>query len=103
METEFGIGQGFALETALAACLQLSRAVTRPVRRESDLLAGRAEVALMRDAARATLTHAAMQNVGTLVSACDSLKQVAPEGVAHYEALLKAYAAGAAAAIARFQ
>ncbi len=81
----------------------LSRSVARPVRRELDWLSGRSEIAQARDSARAQLTNAAMHNVGSLVMTGQSLMQVAPEGSAHYEALLSAYAVGAAEAIARFR
>ena len=81
----------------------LPRAVGKPVQRELDWLRGRSEVAAARDSARAGLTNAAMHNVGTLVMTGQSLAQVAPESAPYLEALLGAYATGAAQAIARFQ
>lgn len=81
----------------------LPRAVAKPVQRELDWLQGRSEVAAARDSARAGLTNAAMHNVGTLVMTGQSLAQVAPESAPYLEALLGAYATGAAQAIARFQ
>lgn len=103
LTTTSSAGFGFGSGVNTYSGQPLSRAVARPVRRELDWVSGRAEVAAARDTARATLTHAALHNVGTLVSTCHSLMQVAPEGAAHYEALVNAYAAGAANAIARFQ
>ena len=64
---------------------------------------GRGEVALSTDTVRAGLTYSALNNVGTLVSTAKSLMDVAPEGAAHYEQIINAYAIGAANAIARFQ
>lgn len=81
----------------------LPRAVTRPVQRELDLLQGRSEIAAARDNARAGLTNTAMHNVGALVMTGQSLAKVAPESAPYLEALLGAYATGAAQAIARFQ
>ena len=95
----FGVGSGLSTYSGQPA----SRAVARPVKRELDWVAGRSEVAAARDSARASLTNAAMHHVGTLVMTGQTLMQVAPEGAAHYETLLNAYAIGAANAIARFQ
>lgn len=96
-----GFGAGSGLNTYTGQ--PLARAVARPVKRELDWVSGRSEVALARDTARASLTNAAMHNVGTLVMTGQALMQVAPEGAQHYETLLNAYAVGAAQAIARFQ
>lgn len=81
----------------------LSRAVARPVQREKEWLAGRAELAQARDVARAELTSQAMHHVGTLVVTGQALVQVAPESAPYLEALVGAYATGAAQAVARFQ
>ncbi len=103
MSNEIVSAAGFGTGLNTLSGQPLSRSVARPVRRELDWVSGRSEIAQARDSARASLTTAAMHNVGTLTMTGQSLMQVAPEGAAHYEALLNAYAVGAAQAIARFQ
>ena len=95
----FGSGSGLATSSGSS----MSRSVTKAVGKELDWLSARTEVAIARDDSRARLTNGAMHNVGTLVMTGQSLMHVAPEGAAHYETLLSAYAVGAAQAVARFQ
>ena len=82
---------------------ELGRGVSKQVRKSTDLVLGRGEVAYTTDTIRAGLTFSALNNVGTLVGAAEQLMQVAPAGQAYYEACISAYAMGAANAIARFQ
>ncbi|MEI2826882.1 MAG: hypothetical protein V9F04_11080 [Dermatophilaceae bacterium] len=81
----------------------LDRGVSKQIKRSTDLVLGRGEVAVTTDNVRAGLTFSAMNNVGTLVGAATQLMQTAPEGAAYYEACINAYAIGAANTIARFQ
>lgn len=81
----------------------LSRGVSKQVKRSTDMVLARGQVALTTDTVRAGLTYSALNNVGTLVSAAKSLMDVAPEGAAYYEQVINAYTIGAASAIARFQ
>lgn len=81
----------------------LARPVARAASRELDFLSARSDVALAADTARAGLTDAALHNVGTLMMTGQALMQVAPEGGRYYEALIGAYASGAAQTIARFK
>ena len=82
---------------------ELGRSVSKQVKKSTDLVLGRGEVALTTDTIRAGLTYSALNNVGTLVGAAEQLMQIAPAGQAYYEACINAYAMGAANAIARFQ
>ena len=79
------------------------RGLARAVQRELEWTAGRGDVVRAVDSARAELTNQAMGNVGNLVMTGQALVQVAPESAPYLEALLGAYATGAAQAIARFQ
>lgn len=81
----------------------MSRGVSKQVKRNTDLVLGRGEIASTTDTVRAGLTYAALGNIGTLVSTAKSLMDIAPEGQAYYEACINAYAMGAANSIARFQ
>ena len=79
------------------------RGLARAVQRELEWTAGRGDVVRAVDGARAELTNQAMGNVGNLVMTGQALVQVAPESAPYLEALLGAYATGAAQAIARFR
>lgn len=81
----------------------LARPVARATCRELDRVSARSDVELATDAVRAGLTDAALHNVGTLIMTGQALMQVAPEGGCYYEALISAYATGAARTVARFQ
>lgn len=97
-------GSGLAVPGSSGSGLSsLPRAVAKPVQRELDWLSGRAELAQARDMARAELTSQAMHHVGTLVMTGQAVAQLAPESAPYLEALLGAYATGAAQAVARFQ
>ena len=81
----------------------LGRGASKQVKKSTDLVLGRGEVALTTDTIRAGLTYGALNNVGALVGTATQLMQVAPEGQVFYEAIVSAYSVGAANAIARFQ
>lgn len=100
MSTDLQLSRG---TSALMPSTTLGRSVSRQVTRNTDVVVGRGEVALVTDTVRAGLTFSALSNVGTLVSSAKSLMEVAPEGGAHYDAIINAYSIGAANAIARFQ
>ncbi|TWP34347.1 phosphoenolpyruvate carboxylase [Leekyejoonella antrihumi] len=93
---------GSTNQSSLVPSHSISRGVTRQIKKHTDLVLGRGEVALTTDTVRAGLTYSALNNVGTLVSAAKSLMDVAPEGAAYYEQIIGAYTIGAASAIARF-
>lgn len=93
----------FGNQSGLAPGQPLSRGVSKQVKRSTDVVLGRGQVALTTDTVRAGLTYSALNNVGTLVSAAKSLMDVAPEGAPYYEQVINAYTIGAASAIARFQ
>ena len=65
--------------------------------------AGRGDVVKAVDGAQAELTNQAMGNVGNLVMTGQTLVQIAPESAPYLEALLGAYATGAAQAIVKHQ
>lgn len=77
--------------------------LARQTKREIDTVSARTEIAHHTDQARAFLTSAALNNVGTLVSQAEQMMQIAPSGAQFYEAILTAYAVGASTSIARFQ
>lgn len=89
--------------SSLVSGQAMGRGVSKQVKKSTDLVLGRGEVALSTDTVRAGLTYSALNNVGTLVSTAKGLMDVAPEGAAHYEQIINAYSVGAANAIARFQ
>ena len=103
----FGAGSARAAGSGLVSSVTGSggrpRGLARAVQRELEWTAGRGDVVRAVDAARAELTNQAMGNVGNLVMTGQALVQVAPESAPYLEALLGAYATGAAQAIARFQ
>ena len=103
----FGIGSARAAGSGLVSSVTGSggrpRGLARAVQREVEWTAGRGDVVRAVDAARAELTNQAMGNVGNLVMTGQALVQVAPESAPYLEALLGAYATGAAQAIARFR
>ena len=104
----FGTGSARAAGSGLVSSSMAGsggrpRGLARAVQRELEWTAGRGDVVRAVDAARAELTNQAMGNVGNLVMTGQALVQVAPESAPYLEALLGAYATGAAQAIARFQ
>ena len=103
----FGAGSARAAGSGLVSSVPGSggrpRGLARAVQREVEWTAGRGDVVRAVDGARAELTNQAMGNVGNLVMTGQALVQVAPESAPYLEALLGAYATGAAQAIARFQ
>lgn len=103
----FGTGSARAAGSGLVSSVAGSggrpRGLARAVQRELEWTAGRGDVVRAVDAARAELTNQAMGNIGNLVMTGQALVQVAPESAPYLEALLGAYATGAAQAIARFQ
>lgn len=103
----FGAGSARAAGSGLVSSVTGSggrpRGLARAVQRELEWTAGRGDVVRAVDSARAELTNQAMGNVGNLVMTGQALVQVAPESAPYLEALLGAYATGAAQAIARFQ
>ena len=100
MSTDLQLSHG---TSSLMPSTTLGRSISRQVKRSTDAVVGRGEVALTTDTVRAGLTYSALNNVGTLVTTAKSLMDVAPEGAAHYDAIINAYSVGAANAIARFQ
>lgn len=80
----------------------MGRTVARSTKKSIDLVVGHGEVANTIDVVRAGLTGSALNNVGTLVSTATQLMNIAPEGQVFYEAIVSAYAMGAANQIARF-
>ena len=92
-------GTGSALSPSSS---QLGRAVAKATKKQVDLVVSHGEVAGTIDTVRAGLTFSALNNVGALIGTATQLMQVAPEGQAFYEAIVSAYAVGAANQIARF-
>ena len=93
---------GGGSSSSVAPTQSMGRGISKQVKKSTDLVLGRAEVAYTTDAARAALTYSALNNIGTLVGAAEQLMQVAPAGAAYYEACINAYAMGASNAIAKF-
>lgn len=92
-------GTGSAVSPASS---QLGRGVAKTTKKSIDVVIGHGEVAGTIDTVRAGLTFSALNNVGALVGTATQLMQVAPEGQVFYEAIVSAYAMGAANQIARF-
>lgn len=78
-----------------------SLGMQRQVRREAERVQGRAAIAKLTEDARALLTHAALEHVGSLTALEQHLITVAPLGEARYRELVDSYTLGAAAAIRR--
>ena len=76
--------------SSLVPSSEMGRGVGKQVKRSTDLVLGRGEVALTTDTVRAGLTYGALSNVGTLVGTAKALMEVAPEGGIHYEAIINA-------------
>lgn len=76
--------------------------LAKQTRREIEQQVARTEIAAVREQATAFLASQALTNTATLVSQAQAHMQVAPGGADYYQAIIGAYATGAAARINRF-
>ena len=88
--------------TGLASFVPSSRAVARATHRRTDAVLGRAEVAHIKDQARAVLAASALNNTAALVGLAEQAHQIAPAGAPYYQAIISAYALSTAQDIAEF-
>lgn len=80
----------------------MSRPMQRQAIRQIERVVTQGLVANSREEVRALLTHTALQNVGALTALEEHLIKIAPLGAARYEAIVDAYALGAAQTIVRW-
>jgi hypothetical protein len=79
-----------------------SRTIQREASREVARAIGQGLVTHAREECRAALASTALQNVGALSALEQHLIEIAPMGAARYQAIVDAYAIGAADTIARW-
>jgi hypothetical protein len=80
----------------------MSRPMQRQAIRQVERVVTQGLATNSREQVRAMLTHTALQNVGALTSLEEHLIKTCPLGAARYEAIVDAYALGAAQTIARW-
>jgi len=81
---------------------QMSRPMQRQAIRQVERIVTQGLATNSREQVRAMLTHTALQNVGALTALEEHLIKTCPLGAARYEAIVDAYALGAAQTIARW-
>ena len=81
---------------------QMSRPMQRQAIRQVERVVTQGLTTNSREQVRAMLTHTALQNVGALTALEEHLIKTCPLGAARYEAIVDAFAMGAANTIARF-
>lgn len=79
----------------------LGSAVSRQLKRETDLISARTEIVAITEQAHAFLTAQAMNNISVLVSQAEAQMKVNPTGAQFYESLIASYAIGAGQRISR--
>jgi len=80
----------------------LNSRVAKQTSREIERQVARTEVAAVREQATAFLASQALTNTATLVSQAEAHMKLAPGAAQFYEAIIAAYATGAASRINRF-
>jgi hypothetical protein len=80
----------------------MSRPMQRQAIRQVERVVAQGLATNSREQVRAMMTHTALQNVGALTALEEHLIKVAPLGAGRYEAIVDAYALGAAQTIARW-
>lgn len=75
---------------------RVSGAVARQIKRDTEHIAGAAELAAVREQAHAFLASQVLVNTATLVAQAEALMRVAPAGAQFYESTIAGYAIGAA-------
>ncbi|MCS3427105.1 hypothetical protein [Leucobacter aridicollis] len=80
---------------------RVSGAVARQIRRETEAISARAEVAAFAEQANAFAVSVAMTNVSVLVSQAETLLRATPAAAPFLETLVSGYAMGAAQRLGR--
>jgi hypothetical protein len=102
MNNDNGLALASNSLTTQSSLEMMSRPMQRQTMRQVERVVSQGIAVNSREQIRALIANTALQNVGALTALEEHLIRIAPLGAARYEAIVDAYALGAAQTVARW-